>query len=329
MERLDEKVSEESDGVHMTLAIIENLCEYKRAEVTRKAGEQGFMTWLLKRVRVRQYDPNKLYSSEILAILLQDNEPNQRLLGETDGIDILLQSLAYYKKRDPHTTDEVELMENLFDCLCSSLMYTPNRDKFLKGEGLQLMRLMLLSKKLARCSALKVLNHAMCNVEGKDNCVKFVEIFGLGSLFPAFMKTPKPSRKTASLTREHEEHVTAIVASLFRNTSGPAKDRLVSKFLENDHEKVDRLMELHLQYSAQVSYTTLHTTCIIVFIHTKLLIVETHSWSSCASLTLMLLSGYIGDTVVVCYYYFRCRRLIEALMMMMMMMMMMMILRCC
>lgn len=35
------------------------------------------------------------------------------------------------------------MMENLFDCLCSSLMVTANKDKFLRGEGLQLMNLML------------------------------------------------------------------------------------------------------------------------------------------------------------------------------------------
>ena len=253
MERLDDKVKEDSDGVHNTLAIIENMCEYKHNVVTNKAGEQGLMLWLLKRVRVRQYDANKLYSSEILAILLQENETNQRLLGEADGIDILLQSLAYYKRRDPHSQDEVELMENLFDCLCSSLMYTPNRDRFLKGEGLQLMRLMLQSKKMSRRSALKVLNHAMCNADGKDNCMKFVEIFGLGSLFPAFMKTLKASRKGGSSERELEEHLCSIIASLLRNTTGPSRDRVISKFLENDHEKVDRLLEIHLKYLDLVS----------------------------------------------------------------------------
>ena len=139
MERFDEKVREDSDGVHMTLAIIENMCEYRSTEVTKKTGEQGLMSWLLKRVCDWQYVANKLYSSEIVAIVLQDNEPNQWLLGNTNGIDILLQSLAYYKKHDPHSTDESELMENLFDCLCSALMYTPNRNKFLKGEGLQLI----------------------------------------------------------------------------------------------------------------------------------------------------------------------------------------------
>jgi beta-catenin-like protein 1 len=35
------------------------------------------------------------------------------------------------------------MMENLFDSVCSSLIHVPNRDRFLKGEGLQLMNLML------------------------------------------------------------------------------------------------------------------------------------------------------------------------------------------
>ena len=253
LERLDEKVSEDKEGIHNTLAIIENISEILNKPVTTAAGEQGLLTWLLKRVRIRQYDENKLYASEILAILLQDHTSNQSLLGNSDGIDILLQSLAYYKRRDPHSSDEIELMENLFDCLCSSLMYPPNRDKFLKGEGLQLMRLMLQSKKLSRRSSLKVLNHAMCGggAECRDNCEKFIEIFGLGSLFPAFMKTPRGVKKGTG-TEEQEEHVTSIIASLFRHVGGGGRDRLVSKFVENDHEKVDRLLELHLKYKNKV-----------------------------------------------------------------------------
>lgn len=253
LERLDEKVREDSDGVHNVLAIVENMTEFKNSEVCLAAGEHELLTWLLKRLRVRQYDTNKLYAVEILAIILQGNETNQRLLGEKDGIDNLLQALAYYKRRDPQTLDEIEMMENLFDCLCSALMFTPNRDRFLKGEGLQLMILMLKEKKMSRRSALKVLNHAMCNAEGTDNCTKFIEVYGLRSLFPAFMKPPKVTKKAGASEQEYEEHVTSIIASLFRNVQGPFRDRIISKFLENDYEKVDRLMELHFKYKRKVT----------------------------------------------------------------------------
>lgn len=39
------------------------------------------------------------------------------------------------------------MMENLFNCVCSSLMIAANKEKFLRGEGLQLMNLMLRSVK--------------------------------------------------------------------------------------------------------------------------------------------------------------------------------------
>lgn len=41
---------------------------------------------------------------------------------------------------------------------------------------------------MARASALKVLAYAMTGEEGADNCFKFVEILGLRSVFPLFMK---------------------------------------------------------------------------------------------------------------------------------------------
>jgi len=48
-----------------------------------------------------------------------------------------------YKRHDPSTVEEIEFMENLFNSLCSALMLPANRDRFLRGEGIQLMNLML------------------------------------------------------------------------------------------------------------------------------------------------------------------------------------------
>lgn len=41
------------------------------------------------------------------------------------------------------SNDEAEFMENLFDVLCSSLLEASNKELFLKGEGLELMILMI------------------------------------------------------------------------------------------------------------------------------------------------------------------------------------------
>jgi len=51
LERLDESIKEESDGVHNTLNIVENMTEL-RPETCVDATKQGFMAWLLKRIKV-------------------------------------------------------------------------------------------------------------------------------------------------------------------------------------------------------------------------------------------------------------------------------------
>lgn len=251
MERLDENNKEEADGVHNTLAIIENLLEY-RPEMSSDAAQQGLLQWLLRRIKAKMpFDANKLYGSEILAILLQNSDDNRLLLGDLDGIDVLLQQLAAYKRHDPNTKEEIEMMENLFNSLCSCLMRSENRNKFLRGEGLQLMNLMLREKKMSRNSGIKVLNHAMTGQEGADNCQKFVDILGLRTIFPLFMKTPSKGRAGPS-PAELEEHITNIIASLLRNCQATQRQRLLSKFTENDHEKVERLLELHFKYLDKV-----------------------------------------------------------------------------
>ena len=47
----------------------------------------------------------------------------------------------------------------------------------------------------------------------------------------------------------------SIVASLLKNCKGTQKQRILTKFTESDHEKVERLMELHFKYVDQVAIT--------------------------------------------------------------------------
>jgi len=250
LERLDEAVKEESEGVHNTLAIVEHILEFM-PDISDQVTTSGFLPWVLKKLKVKvPYDSNKLYASEILSILLHDCVENRQVLGEMEAMDSILQQLAYYKRHDPGLAEEVELMENLFDCVCCLLMEPENRQRFLTGEGLQLMNLMLKEKKKSRGGALKVLSHALTGEGGQTLCHKFVEILGLRTLFPLFMKTPHRGRRSGVSGKEHEEHVVTILSSLLRNLSSKMKERLMAKFVENDHEKVDRLLELHCKYLA-------------------------------------------------------------------------------
>ena len=95
MERLDETVKEEAEGVHNTLAIVENLVELK-PEICKDVAEAGFMNWLVKKLKVKvQFDENKLYASEILSILLQTEPDNRKMFGELNAIDNLLQQVIF------------------------------------------------------------------------------------------------------------------------------------------------------------------------------------------------------------------------------------------
>ncbi|CAH7667038.1 hypothetical protein PPACK8108_LOCUS1411 [Phakopsora pachyrhizi] len=82
---------------------------------------------------------NKQYSSKILAILLQRDEENCKELVLNDGIDIILEVLYIYQKQDPKDSDDIELIENLFGCLCRVLLEPDeHKQKFLEGEGVKL-----------------------------------------------------------------------------------------------------------------------------------------------------------------------------------------------
>jgi beta-catenin-like protein 1 len=99
--------------------------------------------------------------------------------------------LAVYKRKDPKDPDEIELLENLFDALCSALGDKENKQLFLQGEGIELMVIMIKEKKMARIRSVKVLDYAMSTKAGTANCLRFVEIMGLKTLFSIFSRKVK------------------------------------------------------------------------------------------------------------------------------------------
>lgn len=76
------------------------------------------LQWLLTRVqqKERPVSQNQQYSAELLAILLQSSVKIREKFISLDGVDVLLQLLSQYRKRDPEKdSDEEEYAENLFD----------------------------------------------------------------------------------------------------------------------------------------------------------------------------------------------------------------------
>ncbi|CAG8537622.1 13610_t:CDS:10 [Ambispora leptoticha] len=258
LNRLEEEEAADKQGVFNTLGVIENLTSFDPSLSEVVIQKTNLMEWILNRIKVKAFDSNKQYASEILAILLQDSRDNRLKLSELNGVDVLLQVLNAYKRKDPKDEDETEMMENFFDALCSAVTELEVKQKFLEGEGVELMLIMMKEKNMSRMRAIKVLDHAMWTVHGRPNCIKFVEIFGLKTLFAAFMrkglKKFKKMYKSFSETEE-EEHILGIIVSLIKNlpVDSDHRLRLVQKFTENDYEKVDRLLELRENYEIRVS----------------------------------------------------------------------------
>ncbi|XP_047322446.1 beta-catenin-like protein 1 [Impatiens glandulifera] len=255
--RLSENDPDEMAAVYNTLATIENMIEVKPVVAEIVCERTKLMRWLLGKIKIREFDGNKQYASEILAILLQNSTANQKRLGQMNGVDVMLQAVAMYKSRDPKTQDEEEMVENLFDCLCCLLMPLENKEKFVKAEGVELMIIIMNQKKSCYGSATRALDFAMTNYP--PACERFVDVMGLKTAFPAFMgKIPINSKnKKKRYKEELEERLVSLVASLFGGVlRGSRKERLLSKFVENECEKIDRLMELYMRYANRVKAET-------------------------------------------------------------------------
>lgn len=66
----------------------------------------------------------------------------------------------------------------------------------------------------------------------------------------------KKKKKAAGLTTHEDiEHILAILSSLFTSlpSDSPSRMRLLAKFVENDYEKVDRLLEIREELEARIA----------------------------------------------------------------------------
>jgi beta-catenin-like protein 1 len=248
LSRLNETEESDRQGVFHILGIFENMLGFNPDLSLILVSKTKMMTWLLNRVQSKTHDENRGYSAELLSILLQNNAVNRQDFGKKDGVEIALNVLSQFRRRDPVDADETEFMENLFDALCSALAEPEVKSFFLASEGVDLMLLMMREKLQSKSRAIKTLDYAMSGAAGTVICANFVEVLGLKTLFAAFMgKGSKKSKSNApTAASEDTSHILGIISSLFSNTPSDSPDRirLLAKFVENNYEKADKLLEV-------------------------------------------------------------------------------------
>lgn len=224
------------------------------------------LPWLLSRIQQKEtpVSQNRQYAAEIQAILLQSSGKNRKKFLGLDGVDVILQILSQYRKRDPEKdSDEEEYVENLFDCLICLVDEDAGKNKFLEAEGVELAQIMLKEGKFSKQRALRVLDHALGG--GAPACGRLVEVAGLRTVFGMFMKKVclvlsnrrNESIKTDLQQQENQtiEHLLGIFASLLRLLPGGSAERIrtLAKFMEKDYGKIEKLVNLRRDYASRVS----------------------------------------------------------------------------
>ncbi|KAK5694767.1 hypothetical protein LTR97_009357 [Elasticomyces elasticus] len=247
LERLDEGIESDRGGVYHSLAILESLGGQR--VIAERIGTEKVLTWLCKRLEKTEKitTQNKQYAAEVLQVLLQSSPLlRRRLAVEIDGVDLLCQLLAMYRKRDPKKdSTEEEYAENVFDALTCTVDEPSGKIKFVEAEGAELALLMLKEGSFSKSRALRLLDHACGGAAGQAVCEKLVEAAGLKTVFGMFGK------KVDGTTTEHLLGIFASLLRLLPGESG-ARIRTVAKFTEKGNEKVSKLLSLRTDYARRV-----------------------------------------------------------------------------
>ncbi|KAJ5180853.1 hypothetical protein N7492_004063 [Penicillium capsulatum] len=247
LSRLDESSETDRAGVYYILGVLENLSS--QASFAEKIGQDAtVLPWILSRIQQKEspVSQNKQYAAEILAILLQSASKNREKFMGLEGVDMILQLLSQYRRRDPEKdSDEEEYVENLFDCLVCLVDEASGKEKFIDAEGIELAQIMLKEAKFSKPRALRVLDHAFGGVAGAAACERLVEVAGLRTIFGMFMKKQES---------QNIEHLLGMFASLLRLLPGgsAARIRTLAKFMEKEYEKIEKLVKLRREYAARV-----------------------------------------------------------------------------
>ncbi|KAK2001554.1 DUF1716-domain-containing protein [Colletotrichum falcatum] len=248
--RLNEDDESDRSGVYHALGVMENLLS--KTTNAEKVGQNTMLVkWLLERAQRKEspVSQNKQYSTELLDIIANASPVTRRKLAEMDAVDVLLQLVSAYRKRDPEKGgEEEEFMENLFNALVCIVDEPEGKRKFLEAEGIELCLIMLKEGKMSKQPAMRLLVHSVNDDMHGDLCRKVVDAGGLKLLFSTFKKTTQQQQRVMT------ESLFDIFRSLLRFLPADSAERIrtLAKFVEKDYEKLDRLYECRTRYTSKL-----------------------------------------------------------------------------
>ncbi|KAI8208114.1 Beta-catenin-like protein 1-like protein [Colletotrichum sp. SAR 10_76] len=246
--RLNEDDESDRSGVYHALGVLENLLS-KKTNAETVGRDETLIRWLLERAQRKEspVSQNKQYATELLDIIAHTSTITRRRLAELDAVDVLLQLVSAYRKRDPEKGgEEEEYMENLFNALVCIVDEPEGKFKFLEAEGVELCLIMLKEGKMSKQPSMRLLVHSVSGDMSGEVCRKIVEAGGLKILFTLFKKTTQQRMVMESLFD--------IFRSLLRFLPANSAERIrtLAKFVEREYEKLDRLYDCRRTYKSML-----------------------------------------------------------------------------
>eukprot|EP01025_Chloroclados_australasicus_P020673 TRINITY_DN2180_c0_g2_i5.p1 TRINITY_DN2180_c0_g2~~TRINITY_DN2180_c0_g2_i5.p1 ORF type:complete len:758 (-),score=107.67 TRINITY_DN2180_c0_g2_i5:831-2840(-) len=246
--KLHENDELEQQMIHHILQLLSNI-----AEIIPSAGDTiiektPFLKLMDKTLSSgKQFYQNKGSMIEVVANTVAVSPQARARLGSFNTMECLLKALHNYKAIKGESTrleeEEAEFVENLADILCYCLLLPENKTNFYNNEGVQLMILLIRKRSVVARSTIRLLSYALQNF--LPACEMFVDHEGLRFLFAVFMSKLKFGSKTVQEQQELEALALDMISSLLQHLpQGTRRDRVASKFVENEFEKSDRLLEI-------------------------------------------------------------------------------------
>lgn len=137
--------------VFKSLKILENVLNLDISQAYEEKGEraatilgektllvQYLIAFICTSARGKQFNANRLYSSEILSILMIDSG-NQKLLGKDRLMTVLVEYLRNCLLVQEFYEDEKEIVYNVFDVVETGMLVFENSEIFIESEGLEVM----------------------------------------------------------------------------------------------------------------------------------------------------------------------------------------------
>ncbi len=258
------------------MQVIENIVSFGRELAIGPRGIQehvlveGWCAFLLNVLEsLKGVETIQAYAAELLCALATSIDGVRAYLGRPSAMALLLRTLYPFVGSDSDAgspakasgCDNIELMQNTTDAICSALVEASEAaiEAFIEGDGISQALLMIArasagsSAMEARASAVKMLAFAIVTPR---SCRTLIEDSnGLRYIFPLFMAITGRRRRDDALVGG--EHVCALLASLQRHTApqahgdallnpSPSYDRIMGKFAEKSYEKSHHLAKVIL-----------------------------------------------------------------------------------